>query len=188
MAFYFQPFPTIEYDVKKNGKPNTMTNLFLRFKIVEAFKKQQAVYYNYTVKDNERADIIAFKYYEDASLDWVIYLINDIIDPQFDWPLNNKAFEKFLIKKYGSLASAYNTTHHYEQILQQQTVLFDGTVIPEKAIEIDLTTYNTLASGDRRIVTAYTYEERLNEDKREIKLLSTDFLFDLLNQVEEAFE
>lgn len=188
MAFYFQPFPTIEYDVKKNGKTTTMTNLFLRFKIVDAFKKQQAVYYNYTVKDGERADVIAFKYYNDASLDWIIYLINDIIDPQFDWPLDRKSFENFIIKKYGSLSSAHSTTHHYEQIIQQQQVLFDGTVIPEKTIEIDLTTYNSLAAADKKIITSYEYEDKLNEDKREIKLLSEQYLFDLLNQVEEAFE
>lgn len=188
MAFYFQPFQTIDYDIKKNGKKTTMTNIFLRFKIVEAFKKQQAVYYNYSVKDNERADIIAFKYYEDASLDWIIYLINDIVDPQFDWPLDRRSFENFIIKKYGSLSAAYSETHHYEQILQQQQVLFDGTIIPEKTIQVDLTTYNSLAEADRKLITSYAYEEQLNEDKREIKLLSTDFVFNLLNQVEEAFQ
>lgn len=188
MPYYFENFPTVNYDVKKNGKKTVLTNLFVRFKIVEAFKKQQAVYYNYNVKDGERPDIIAAKYYEDASLDWIILLTNNIVDPQFDWPLDKKSFTNFIIKKYGSLSAAYSTTHHYEQILQQQQVLFDGTIIPEKTIEIDLTTYNSLSDVNKKIVTAYEYEEDLNESKREIKILSEEYVFDLLSQVRENLE
>ena len=77
--------------------------------------------------------------------------------------------------------------HHYEQLVTAHQVLFDGTVIPEKYEQVDLTTYNSLASADRRIVTAYEYEHRENEAKREIKLLSADFLPDLLTQVKTAF-
>lgn len=188
MAFYFDNFPTINYDLKKNGKPTVLTNLFKRYKIVDAFKKQNAVYYNYNVQDGERPDVIAAKYYEDASLDWVILLTNNIIDPQWDWPLDRRSFENYIIKKYGSLSSAYSTTHHYEQILRQQQVLFDNTIIPEKTIQIDLTTYNSLSEADRKIVTSYAYEEELNESKREIKILSEDYIYEFLSLVSDAFE
>ena len=55
-------------------------------------------------------------------------------------------------------------------------MLFDGTVVPEEFHEIDLTTYDTLAAGDKRIVTSYEYEDRVNEAKRNIKLLSEDYV------------
>jgi hypothetical protein len=187
MAYYFRPFPLIEYDIKKNQKTSLLTNIMTRFKIVESFQRQEAVYYDYSVKDGERADTIAFKYYNDASLDWVIYLTNNIIDPEFDWPLSTNAANKYIVKKYGSITAANEQVHHYEQLVTAHQVLFDGTVIPEKYEQIDLTTYNSLASADRRIVTAYEYEHRENEAKREIKLLSADFLPDLLTQVKTAF-
>jgi len=188
MPFYFEPFPTVLYDIKKNGKKVELTNLFLRYKIVEAFKNQKATYYNYNIKEGERPDTIAFKYYGDASLDWIILLTNNIIDPQFEWPLDKRSFQRFLVKKYGNISTAYSTTHHYEQIIQNQKVLFDGTIIPERVAEIDLVTYNSLSSSSKRLVTAYEYEERLNESKREIKLLSDVYLFDLLSIVSEAFQ
>ena len=186
--FYFEPFPTIDYDISKNGNKIEVTNLFLRYKILDVFKNQSAVYYNYSIRDGERPDIIAAKYYDDESLDWIILLVNNIVDPQFEWPLDRRSFENFIAKKYGSVATARETTHHYEQITQQQEVLFDGTVIPEEYFEVDLTTYNTLSDSDKRTVTSYDYEERLNEAKRNIKLLSEDYVFDLVNQVKDVFK
>jgi len=88
MAFYFRPFPLVNYDLKKNKNNTVLTNIMTRFKIVESFQRQEAVYYDYSVKEGERADQIAFKYYDDASLDWIIYIVNNIIDPEFDWPLD----------------------------------------------------------------------------------------------------
>ena len=186
--FYFEPFPTVSYDLQKNGNSVEVTDLFKRFKVLDVFKDQYAVYYNYSIKDGERPDVIAAKYYEDPSLDWIILLTNNIVDPQFDWPLDRKSFENFIIKKYGSLATAREQTHHYEQITQQQSVLFDGTIVPEEYFEIDLTTYNSLSSSEKRIVTSYEYEERINEAKRDIKLLSEEYVFDLINQVKDVFK
>ena len=187
MAFYFRPFNLIEYDVKKNNKTVLLTNIMSRFKIVEAFERQEAIYYDYSVKDGERADTIAFKYYDDASLDWVVYLTNNIIDPQFEWPLSSTALNAYIIKKYGSITTASSQIHHYEQLITPHEVLFDGTIISEQYEEIDKTTYDSLSSSEKRIVTSYEYEQKLNEDKRDIKLLSVDFLPDLLNQIKTIF-
>ncbi len=187
MAYYFRPFELIDYDIKKNGKTSLLTNVMARFKIVESFQRQEAVYYDYSVKDGERADTIAFKYYNDVTLDWVIYLTNNLTDPEFDWPLSSDALNRFIIKKYGSVSTAMSQTHHYEQLITSHEVLFDGTVIPERYEQIDLTQYNTLATSDKRIVTSYEYEQRENEGKRDIKLLSVDYLPDLLTQVKTIF-
>src|SRR6056300_1416972 len=144
MAYYFRPFPYINYDLKKNGNSTVLTNIMTRFKIVESFQRQEAVYYEYTVKEGERADQIAFKYYDDPYLDWVIYIVNNIIDPEFDWPLDRRSFESYVAKKYGSVSTAMSTTHHYEKIINNQSVTFDGINIPERTVEIDQTTYDSL--------------------------------------------
>jgi hypothetical protein len=188
MAYYFTPFPTVSYDIKKNNRPTILTNIMKRFKIVEAFQRQEAIYYNYVVKDGERADVIAFKYYGDSSLDWVIYLTNNIIDPEFDWPLSSQSLLKYIAKKYGSVNAAKQQIHQYQLVLNERSVLFDGTIIPPKYEPIDILTYNTLSSSEKRIVTSYEYEIELNDKKREIKLLSSDFTSQLLAQVNTVFE
>ena len=81
MAFYFRPFPKIDYDIKKNKLPLLLTNVTARYKIRDVLKSKVAIYYDYLIKDSDRPDLIAYKYYDDETLDWLIYLVNDIIDP-----------------------------------------------------------------------------------------------------------
>jgi len=67
-------------------------------------------------------------------------------------------------------------------------VLFDGTIVPEKVIVVDETTYNTLTATERREVSNYTYEERLNESKRTIKILEKEYLNQFLDEAKSIFE
>ena len=197
MAHYFKPFPKIDYDIKKNGKSNSLTNITLRFKVQEALLSQSVIYYDYQVQEEDRPDIVAELYYQDSTLDWLILIVNDIIDPQFEWPKEQYSLDKFIRQKYGSISEAQRTVHHYEKILNAQSTLADGTIVPERTVKIDQTTYNSLA-GDtlqgetgfvkiRREVSAYQYEQDLNDERRNIKLLDEVYLPQILSAVRGVF-
>jgi hypothetical protein len=66
MAYYFRPFPLISYDIKKNNRSAVLTNIMSRFKIVEAFQRQEAIYYSYTVKDEERAGRLVLVHWKNS--------------------------------------------------------------------------------------------------------------------------
>ena len=187
MAFYFRPFPLIRYDVKKNKLPLLLTNVTARNKIRDILKNKVAIYYDYIVKDGDRPDNIAFKYYEDETLDWLIYLVNDIIDPYYDWPLDQDAFNKYIRTLYGSVAGAKGTVFEYRKIITKQKVLFDGTNVPERYVVVDQNTYNTLGATDRREVDAYEYYEEENNKKRRIRLLDKRFAANVKSEVEVIF-
>ena len=197
MAHYFKPFPKIDYDLKKNGKSNSLTNITLRFKVQEALLSQSVIYYDYQVQEEDRPDIVAELYYQDSTLDWLILIVNDIIDPQFEWPKEQYSLDKFIRQKYGRISEAQRTVHHYEKILNAQSTLADGTIVPERTVKIDQTTYNSLA-GDtlqgetgfvkiRREVSAYQYEQDLNDERRNIKLLDEVYLPQILSAVRGVF-
>lgn len=188
MPQYFRDFPKVEYDIKKNGTTELMTDITVRFKIQDVLKNRTAVYYDYDIQEGERADVIAFNVYDDATLDWLIYIVNYTFDPLFDWPLDRKSFINFIKEKYGSVSQAQAQVHHYEWIYQKQKVLYDGTRIPELTYEVDLSTYNTLSPKDRRIVYSYGYEEDLNDAKRRIKLLDASYIPGVLSQIEGIFD
>ena len=186
MSNMFDRWPTVSYDVKKNGKPLQLTNITLRFKINELLRDRSAIMYQYDVQNGERPDIIAYKYYEDAKLDWVILLTNNIIDPQFEWPLDDRSFERYIRKKYGSLEAAKRTNHSYEQVLHFQSVNFDGTIVPEKKVIIDKESYDsanpTLRElGTYRAIDKYTHELELNQARSRIKILDKRYLQGLLS-------
>ena len=172
MAFFFKNNPQVSYDVQKNGIPRTVQNPLVRFKLQEILKNRTAIYYTHDIAEGQSVEFIT----------------NDIIDPQYDLPLDYQEFVAFVRSKYGSTESALNTVHHYEHIIQTQSVLFDGTIVPEKTITVDLTTYNSLVATDRREVSNFTYEEKLNDSKRTIKVLHADYVVDLINEAESIFE
>jgi hypothetical protein len=118
--------------------------------------------------------------YGDERLDWIIMLTNELHDRYYEFPLSQSEFEEFIKKQYGSQGAAQNTVHHYEQIIQAQQTLTDGTVIPERRLQVDETTYNSLATTSRRSVSVYEQEERNNEARRQIKILDPNFVNEVL--------
>tara|TARA_B100002019_G_scaffold291048_1_gene310157 strand:+ start:408 stop:980 length:573 start_codon:yes stop_codon:yes gene_type:complete len=188
MSYLFNEWPTVSYDLKKNGKPLKLTNITLRFKINELLRDKSVVMYTYDVQDGERPDIIAYKYYNDPTLDWVILLTNNIIDPQFEWPLDDRSFERYIKGKYGSLEAAKQTNHVYEKTLNEQIVRFDGTIIPKRSVVVDKETYDLTSPTSRRAVDKYTYELELNEARSQIKLLDKRYLPNILSTYENIVE
>ena len=185
--FYFEDFPKVSYDIKKNGKVENVTNIMLRYKFNAIIKNFVSPYYDYTIQDGDRADIVAFNEYDDYTLDWLIYMVNDIIDPNFDWPLSQRTLQKYISEKYGSIPTSQATIHEYRKVLNQQSVLSDGTIIPKKTLIVDETTYNTLSEVNRESVSKYQYETDLNDSKRQIKLVSEEFVPGILLEVREIF-
>jgi len=187
MSFYFKPFPPVRYSIKKNNNFELLTNITLRYKMRELVKQRKTIFYDYIVKDSDRPDIIAYKYYDDESLDWVLFITNDIIDPYYDWPLTQEGFNSYMRSLYGSVSSSQTTVYEYRKILDKQSVRSNGTVIPKRTVVVDLNTYSSLAAPDREIVYAYDYYLEENDAKRRIKILDKRFIGQLLRDVEILF-
>ena len=132
MSGYFSFFPSLLY-------ANTAaSNLIAKIKFDEAVFKRAATYYPYTIVNDERADQIADSYYGDASYDWLIYLGNNIVDPQNEWPKSENVFNDFLILKYGSIANTIQQTAFY-----QVSYDMDDSII-------SLSTYTALSAGQKK--------------------------------------
>ena len=101
MPHFFENHPITLYDLHKKQKPLVMTNLTVYFKLQEILADRTTVLYQHFIQDGERPDVIAKKAYDDSSLDWIIFLTNNIVDPRWDWPLPQIDFQKYVISKYG---------------------------------------------------------------------------------------
>ncbi len=168
-----------------------MTNLTVYYKLQRLIADRVTIMYEHYVGEGERPDIIAEKAYGDSTLDWILFLTNEIVDPRWEWPLTHNELVKYVSNKYGSVSAAQAQTHHYEFIAQELTKdTLDGvlTITPEIKYEIDLTTYNATTPSKRRIVDSFTYEDRLNEDKRSIKILDASLVQQILTSAENVFD
>ena len=191
MANYFRNLPRVGYDINGTGKDSfvSVTNIMKRVKFKPSVLEDISNYYPYFVKEGERPDIIAHAQYNNVGYAYLILLVNDIYDPNFDWPLSSQIFEKFIINKYGSVPLAIAGVKNYYQIVRAE-VARTGTSerVPEVKFAVDETTFNALDSGDRSTLSDYDHEVELNDAKREIRLINPSFIQDIDYQVKRSLK
>ena len=191
---YFRNLPTISYDIKGTS-PSYYTravNIMVSKKIRDAVRSDIATLYTYRIEDGDRPDVIATMYYGSASYTWLIFLMNKITDPYYDWPLSTYDFEKYLTSKYGTVAAAQSEVHEYQQIIRAATTN-DTMVDDEEAINsevvyiVDSTTYDSLDTEDKKILYKYDWELDLNEQKRTISLIDSNFADQVISEMRKGF-
>ena len=191
MSEFFVHYPQISYDISgtKPAKVKTVINLMERAKIKNVVMDDIIAYFPYSIKENQRPDHVSVEIYGDVKYTWLIFLINGITDPIYDWPLGTREFGAYIKDKYGSLTIAKNSIHQYEQILRTRVEATGTTeAIPEARIIIDETTYDTLDSDARNIKYCYDWEVDRNEAKRDIKLIDRTYVADILSEHAEKLE
>ena len=191
MSEFFQHYPQISYDITgaKPAKYKTAINAMVRAKLKNIVADDVVRYFGYSIPEAERPDITSYKIYGDVKFTWLIFLINDIHDPIYDWPLGTREFVTFIKSKYGTITVAKNNIHHYERIIRDRVEATGTTeAIPQAKIEVDLTTYNALGSEERNVVYSFNWEVDRNEAKRDIKLISPDYVSSIFSEHEGKFE
>mgnify|MGYP000625005032 FL=1 len=191
MSEFFQHYPQIDYNITGTAPPKfkTAINIMTRAKLRNVIMNDVVQYFPYSIPEAERPDNTSFKIYGDVKYTWLIFLINDIHDPIYDWPLGSREFVTFIKSKYGSITVAKNNIHHYEQILRDR-VEATGTMdaIPQAKIEVDLTTYNALGSGEKDVVYSFNWEVDRNEAKRDIKLVDPIYAGSIFAELSEKLQ
>lgn len=192
MSEFFSNYPRIAYDITGDNQTNpdftVAVNLLIRNKLRIAVENEVTVYYPYVIPEGMRPDVLAYRYYGDVSYTWTIYLVNNVIDPYWDWPLGYKDFREYIITKYGSISKAQNIVHHYSKIARQR-IEATGTSepVPEYKIEIDYQTYTETDVDLREIVYVYNYEQDKNEAKREIQLIDSGYVAAVQDEARRIF-
>ena len=178
MSFFFRPYPTVRYRVPNTNKSIAATNIIKRFSITNFLNNAKVTFDEYYVQDGERPDVIATQYYGDQRLDWLVLLVNEIHDPYFQWVMSYEQFNNYLRQKYGSVEYTLNAVHHYEQIVQQARQFIDNgeqRIVAEKTVTVDYTTFLSLTAPERKTITIFDHENKINENNRHIYLLDLNY-------------
>jgi len=101
---YFSTLPKIvSYD--PSGNKIAAVNLLVRSSVIPSLLDNPALYYEYDIQEGDTPEIIASKYYNDPYRYWMVLFANQLLDPQWDWPLTYSQFEAYLNDKYASVAA-----------------------------------------------------------------------------------
>ena len=200
MSKFYTFYPTTKFENK------ILTDLGVRLKIKDTWLYNPRLYYNYNYQDHDKPEHIALKYYGDEELHWIILITNNIFDVNFDFPMNDTTFGKYIEDKYKELGALENKTgleyamttpdpvYRYQKHIRMITTsgVQDKYFVVGSEMYYNLYEYDSPSSSQimtnsgeyvtyqvsRRYpeVTYYDRELDENESKRLIKILKKDYL------------
>jgi len=196
MSNYFNRLPDFEYVSRlpdaQISDYITVKNLFKKGKLREDIFQDLAFFTKYQIKGNDRPDNVAFEIYGDSSLDWLVLTCNNVINIQTEWPLPQQQFDNYLLDKYGDYNTLYNGIHHHETIEvknSQDVVIVPAGLQVESNYSVSYYDYfiglQVTRNNIVEPVTNLVYEERLEDEKRNIFLLKPRFLNVVLDDLED---
>jgi hypothetical protein len=196
---YFRQVPDLDYVSRlpdsKISDYIRVKNLFRKGKIRDDIFENLSYFTKYEIEGNERPDEVAYKFYDDSTLDWIILLSNNILNIQTEWPMDQQSFDTYLLKKYGDYETLYGGIRHYEttEVVNNDSVRIvpAGLIVPEDYsvtfYDGDLQRY-VIAQGITVPVTNYEYEEKLDNKKRGIYILKPNYIYLVFDDMENIME
>jgi hypothetical protein len=191
---FFSYVPDLQYDTKPSKFPFGKTdyvivkNFFRRYKINEDMLSYAVFFQKYSITDSDRLDLLAEKAYGSPYYDWVIAILNNIINPVLDWPMNEYQLRKYVEEKYDEP----DGIHHYETLevkdSNSKLVLKEGVIVDENFYNNPFKFYDSKTKKPSTKLNAaipvsnFEYEFKKNESKREIYLLKGRYFDAFVNE------
>ena len=174
---YFSRFPLMAYDIAGTEKYKLLPNILRRVKLRQGIRTGSFMFDNYDVADGERPEDIAFKLYGDAELHWVVLMTNNITDRYYQWPLTQPQLQEHLKDKYG--AGNEDAVHHYE---------ITQTSGPTSSRDYSHMVECNSTEDNPTIVSNRDYEQRKQDEYRQIRLLDKRYLRTFVNEFESLIK
>ena len=178
---YFRELPSILYQSPLSTRSSSdeyveVKNLFRRVKLRDDLKDSITYLTNYYVRDGFRPDQVAEDLYGSSNLDWVVIHSAGIVNIRDEWPLTSREIYDYSSNKYGN---DLNQIRHYvtTEVKDSSGKIYlpKGKVVDSNFTIADPTSSTTTLNPVGG-VTNYEYETKLNDAKREIYILSPQYL------------
>ena len=192
---YFRQLPDLDYPSLKNDRTSAydyqvVKNIFKRAVLRDDVFDSVVAFTKYSVKGDERPDQIAYDFYNDSGLDWVVLTTNNIVHVRDEWPMGNQDFLTYLNAKY--TAEQLTNIHHYETKLIRDS---SGTLIQSEGLTVpsnhSITFLDNNVLRTESSITSFSFlqhETNLNDAKRNINILKQEYLNLFLEDFENIME
>ena len=180
---YFRQLPDLDYPSLRNDRTSAydyqiVKNIFKRAVIRTDIFNEVTAFTKYSVQGDERPDQVAYNFYNDSALDWVILTTNNIVHLRDEWPMGSADFLTYLNAKYTS--EQLSNIHHYETKIIRDS---KGRLIQPEGLKVPAGhSISFLDNGVLRTessLTSYTFLEHetiVNDAKRNINILRSEYL------------
>lgn len=161
---YFEDFPKFVYEFEVAGQKKVIliTDITRNVRFRVELLSNISLWDEYDIVDDETPEIIAEKLYGNSNYHWIIMLLNERFDYLADFPLSYPNLVAYVEDKYGT--ANVNAIHHYENAR--------GFVV----------NYDSPGAAS---ISNLQYEDRLNENKRRIKVITPSMVDKVIQQFGE---
>ncbi len=185
---YFEELPNISYPSLLRGRNKiedrvVVKNIFKRSKLRTDVNQAITAFNYYTIKEGMRPDMIAQELYGDPELDWVVLTSNNITNIRDQWPLSHNDLHEYMLEKYGSEANiAKVEIYETREILDEyKRVVMPAGLRVDKDFSFEYLNFSkqvvkVLSSEVVAGISNYQYEVKLNDEKRRIRVLKSEYL------------
>ena len=170
---YFNEFPLVQYNLSGvNGKTVEVTDIWRKVKVRSKIANNLSLFDKFDVPEGDSPETVAYKVYGSTDYFWVVCLLNNIVNRYYDWPLDEFNFQQYVADKYANP----DAIHHYEITQSSGKQTGEGPSDYTHKIEV-----NSDYVGAES-VSNIEYERRLQDEKRQIKLLSPQYLNSFIDE------
>ena len=192
---YFRQLPELDYPSLANDRKSAydyqkVKNIFKRAVIRDDLFDEVVAFTKYSVVGDERPDQVAYNFYGDSGLDWVVLTTNNIIHVRDEWPMGNQDFLTYLNEKY--TAEQLSNIHHYEtEVIRDSNgklIQPSGLTVPEG---YSMTFVDNGVLRTESQLTSFTFlehENNVNDKKRDIDILRPEYLNLFLEDFADVME
>lgn len=173
----FKKFGTLPYSL--DGYSKEAVNILTAAVVKHINVDLSYVYQRYVVPTGTSPENLAEKLYDDPNKYWTILLVNSIVNPFLEWPMDSITLEDYTRNKYGSVDKVlYFTTLPDERIIDD----YDSIAFFEMLDNGDPLPQNV------RPVGALEYEASLNAKRSEIVVVSPKYISIFVDAFEKTIQ
>jgi|TARA_R100000152_G_scaffold16719_1_gene8268 hypothetical protein len=130
----------------------------------------------YTIKNNQRPDQVAYDFYGDMQYDWVVLLCNNILNVYDEWPMTEDELERYIDSEYENPDSIHHWVTQKIRDTKGRVLIKPGMEVPENW-SYTRPDGTVVGKADTvRPISVYDYESERNNYKRNIYLLRKQYL------------
>jgi hypothetical protein len=178
-TLFFQKFQKIPYAFIDDPKDSKfVTNILSAFHLKRMKSNKSLIFQSYTLKDTDTPEKLALDLFQNYQYYWTTLVLNGIIDPFYEWVMDNETLVDFTTKKYVDgipiklangttepllLSEGLNGIHHFIN------VDLDNLQVDEYDDRFYRELYDAdpTSIGDNIVpVTNLTYEQEINLSSR----------------------
>ena len=174
---YFENFPKITWNNLR------VVDISRRAIVLDKLQGNPYLFLPYDIQEQDTPESIAYHYYGDARLSWLIYLANNIVDPYTDFFKSERKLTNFIIDKYkdqaeealGRSLKRFEIQQWTQDATRKDNIAYYYNRY-NKDIQLNAASFERFGDGDFLPLRYFEYEELENEKKRTIKLITDRYV------------